>query len=100
MCFVSPTVEHKIYTLICLVKMYSVFIFSACILNLIFTNVSNGSLIIQYFTVAVFCSKQCIFISNTATKEVPEDQEFSYYSAVLHQRMEGESPVTAAGSAW
>lgn len=51
------------------------------------------------FTVAIFCSKQHIFVSNTATKKVPEDQEFSYYSAVLHQRMEGESPVTAAGSA-
>lgn len=36
------------------------------------------------------------FISNTATKKVSEDKEFSYYSTVLHQRVEGEFAVTAA----
>lgn len=67
---------------------------------IMFSNVSNESFIIQCFTVAIFCSKHHIFISNTATKEVSEDKEFGYYSTVLHQRMEGEFPVTVAVSAW
>lgn len=66
---------------------------------IIFANVSNKSFIIQYFTVAIFCSKHHILISNTATKEVSEDKEFGYCGPVLHQRMEGEFPVTAVLSA-
>lgn len=47
----------------------------------------------------IFCSKHHILISNTATEEIPEDKEFSYYSTVVHQRVEGEFPVLEAVSA-
>ena len=67
---------------------------------ILFSNVSDGSFILRYFTVAIFASEHRVFISNTATKKVPENQELGYRRAVFHQRLEGEFPVPAAGSAW
>lgn len=66
----------------------------------ILPNVSNERFIMQCLTDVTFCSKHHVCISNAATTKIPEDKEFSYYSAVIHQRVEGEFPVTAAVSAW
>lgn len=66
----------------------------------ILSNVSNERFIMQRLTDVIFCSKHHVLISNTATKKVPEDKEFGYYSAVVHQRVEGEFPGAAAVSVW
>lgn len=63
------------------------------------SNVSNDGFIMQCLADVIFCSKHHILISNTATEEIPEDKEFSYYSTVVHQRVEGEFPVLEAVSA-
>lgn len=64
----------------------------------ILSNVSNERFIMQCLTDVIFCSKHHILISNTATKEIPEDKEFGHYSSVIHQRVEGEFPVPEAVS--
>lgn len=66
----------------------------------ILSHVSNERFIMQCLTDVMFCSKHHILISNTATKKIPEDKEFGYYSTVIHQRVEGEFPVAASVSVW
>lgn len=66
----------------------------------ILSNVSDERFIMQCLTDIIFYSKHHILISNTATKKIPEDKEFGYHSTVVHQRVEGEFPVTAAVPVW